>query len=98
GARERAERAGAAGPLARALATLAFRALFSGDAADPEELAREAVAVASRSTDRWALAQAYKVLAGALVESGRGREAVEALEEALRLAEELVDVRHQLLF
>jgi predicted ATPase/class 3 adenylate cyclase/NTP pyrophosphatase (non-canonical NTP hydrolase) len=97
-ARERASRAGEAGTLARALATLAFRALFSGDAAQPEELAREAVAVASRSTDRWALAQAYKVLAGALVESGRGREAVEALEEALRLAEELGDIRYQLLF
>ncbi|TML45288.1 MAG: adenylate/guanylate cyclase domain-containing protein [Actinobacteria bacterium] len=97
-ARDRAARADDAGTLARALATLAFRALFSGDAADPEELAREAVAVASRSTDRWALAQAYKVLAGALIESGRGREAVEAMEEALRLAEELGDIRYQLLF
>src|SRR5262249_19693176 len=97
-ARERAERAGDDGTLARALATLAVRALFSGDAAAPEGLAREALAVASRSADRWALAQAYKVLAGALGESGRGREAVEALEEALRLAEELGDVRHQLLF
>ena len=97
-ARERAEQAGDANTLARALATLAFRALFSGDEADPEELAREAVAIASRSTDRWALAQAHKVLGGALVESGRGREAVDALEEALRLAEELGDIRYQLLF